>query len=126
MSLLTTFRALIPAYADKGDDEILALAELFAPEISKKRLGSLYEQALAYRIAHHFAWQDLIAEGGATAGAAVGGQIVEEKEGDLSRVYGRPASSDAGGLNGLERTAYGQEYLRILRMKIFPVITRRG
>jgi hypothetical protein len=124
MDILTVFRALVPAYAEKNDGEIIALYETLRPQINRKRLGNLYWQAAAYLVAHNFAWGELIAAEGAAAGAAATGRVVSEKEGDLSRTY--EAGTSAGGLDSLERTAYGQEYKRILRMKIFPALTRRG
>lgn len=126
MDILTTFRTIVPEFASKTDNEILTMFELVKPQLSKNKLGSLYYQAASYLIAHYFAWNNLIVTGGSTSGSATSGQVVSEKEGDLSRTYAQNnSSSNSGIVETFERTAYGQEYKRILRMKIFPATTRR-
>lgn len=127
MDIITIFRTLIPELASKTDAEILAMFEVVKPQINQCRLGNLYYQAVAYLMAHYFAWNDLIAAGGSTSGSATSGQVISEKEGDLSRTYAQTGNNTDSGstVDTLDRTAYGQEYKRILRLKIFPAITRR-
>ena len=127
MDFLTVFRTMIPEYKGKTDEEILAMLEIVKPQISKKRMGSLYDQAACYLVAHYFAWQSIVADGGASSGAAVAGPIISEKEGDLARSYADNSSKDGGSrTDTLDKTAYGQEYRRLLKMRIFPALTRRG
>ena len=123
MDFLVVFRALVPEFAAKTDQDVLIMLEIVKPQLSAKKLGSLYEQAASYLVAHHFAWNSLVAAG-STGASATGGKVLSEKEGDLARTYAD--NSKEGTLDTLERTAYGQEYRRILRLKIFPACTRRG
>ena len=79
--------------------------------------------------AHWLAWQALISSSGSSTGAATGGRIISEREGDLSRSYadnGNSASANGSITDNLERTAYGLEYKRIARLVIVPVLTRMG
>ena len=73
---LKTFRLLAPDLADATDDMVLAYRKLAEPMISESKFGDLYPQALVYLTAHRLAYQNLIAEGGASSGAVVAGNIV--------------------------------------------------
>lgn len=122
---LSVFRLTIPEFANKSDAEILIQWELVKPQISERKLGSLYPQAAVYLTAHQFAWNALIAAGGST-GANVTGTVVSEKEGDLQRSYADTTGSGSGKLDVLDRTAYGQEFKRLMRKRIIPAVTRMG
>jgi hypothetical protein len=123
-AFLSVFRLVIPEFAGKADTEVLTQWNLIKPQISEKKLGSLYPQAAAYLTAHQFAWNALIAAGGSTGANVVGGNVTSEKEGDLQRSY-----ADTGGtgkIDVLDRSAYGQEFKRLARRRIIPAITRMG
>lgn len=126
---LKMFRVLAPDLQSATDDVVLAMRNIVAPTISKSKFGDLYEQALAYLIAHKLTVQNIISEQGAAATELTAGGIISEKEGDLSRSYGSKQSNVAGGscyMDSLQKTAYGQEFLNIRNMRIVSAATRFG
>lgn len=128
-NFLKTFRLLAPDLADATDDMVLAYRKLAEPMISESKFGDLYPQALVYLTAHRLAYQNLIAEGGASSGAVIAGNIVSEKEGDLQRSYGSAGSSASGsgsGADAYDKTAYGILFKQIRDMRILAAATRFG
>lgn len=126
---LKTFRLLAPDLADATDDMVLAYRKLAEPMISESKFGDLYPQALVYLTAHRLAYQNLIAEGGASSGAVIAGNIVSEKEGDLHRSYGSAGSGASGsgsGADAYDKTAYGILFKQIRDMRILAAATRFG
>jgi hypothetical protein len=128
MTVLQAFRIVAPEYTATTDETVTALIELTAPMISESKFGKLYPMAHAYLVAHWLSWQATIAESGSNSGAATGGRVTAEKEGDLSRSYSDNGNNSNSGsfTDNLERTAYGLEYKRICRMVITPILTRMG
>ena len=126
---LETFRLLAPDLADAKDDLVLAYRKLAEPMISESKFGDLYPQTLVYLTAHRMAYQNLIAEGGASSGAVIAGNIVSEKEGDLQRSYGSAGSGASGsgsGADAYDKTAYGILFKQIRDMRILAAATRFG
>jgi len=119
MDVLTVFRALVPEFSSKTDDEVNTMIELAKPHVSASRFGSFYAQAVANYAAHLFAMQGLIAE---TGGAGVTGIVTKEKVGDIEKEYASPANVDYN--NPLDRTIYGQEFQALARKCIVPGLTR--
>lgn len=72
--------------------------------------AELQELAIAYLAAHMMTFSKR---------SGTGGQVVSEREGDLSRSYSQSSSS-----NAYESTSYGQEYLRIRSMFVMGMLTR--
>lgn len=127
---LETFRLLAPDLADAKDDLVLAYRKLAEPMISESKFGDLYPQALVYLTAHRMAYQNLIAEGGASSGAVIAGNIVSEKEGDLQRSYGSAGSGASGSgsnyTDAYDKTAYGILFKQMRDMRILAAATRFG
>lgn len=128
---LEIFRIIAPELSDTTDAMILAMRKLCLPMISQCRFGDLYDQALAYLVAHRLTYQNMIAAGGGAGSAGVvAGNVVSEKEGDLQRSYGSSGSSGNGSGSGytdtLDKTAYGLEFKRIRDMVIVTAMTRFG
>lgn len=126
---LETFRLLAPDLADATDDLVLAYRKLAEPMISESKFGDLYPQALVYLTAHRMAYQNLIAEGGSSSGAAIAGNVISEKEGDLQRSYGSAGSGASGsgsGADAYDKTAYGILFKQIRDMRILAAATRFG
>lgn len=126
---LLLFRMLATDLADVNDDIVQTMLDMYAPHLSKKVFGDLYDQALVYYVAHHMVMHETIANSGSTSGSAVAGQITSEREGDLSRSYGSggSASSASTGYDGsLGKTAYGMEFMRLRSMVSVGVMTRFG
>jgi len=120
MDALATFRALASEFAAKTDDEVNTMIELAKPHVTV-RFGSFYEQALAYYAAHMFAIQALIAESGGTSSALTAGEVVSEKEGDLSRSYAQQTTSES---DLLDKTYYGKEFKALAKKCIVTVMVR--
>lgn len=127
MTALETFRFVAPEFATKTDLEVNSALEFASSELSESKFGTDYTKALAYLAAHFLAWQITVLSGSAT-GAATGGRIVSEKEGDLSRSYADNSGNQTTGTytDNFERTAYGLEYLRIRKKHVMSGFTRMG
>lgn len=126
---LKIFYALCPDLADVSEETVLVYRDMAAPMISESKFGDLYPQALVYLTAHRLAYQNLIAEGGASSGAVIAGNIVSEKEGDLQRSYGSAGSGASGsgsGADAYDKTAYGILFKQIRDMRILAAATRFG
>lgn len=126
---IALFRTLAPDLQDVTDTMVLAMRDIVAPTISVSKFGNLYNQALAYLIAHKLTLQNIISQQGATTAELTAGSIVSEKEGDLSRSFGLQQNNSTGGssyMESLKKTAYGQEFLNIRSMRIVSAVTRFG
>lgn len=126
MTALEVFRLIAPEFSAIPDDTVNTALEFVSNELSESKFGSDYTKTHAYLAAHFLAWQALISSGGSTSGAATGGKVISEKEGDLSRSYSDSSSSSTSYTDNLERTAYGLEYIRLRRKHIVPILTRMG
>lgn len=129
MTPLEAFRLVAPEFTAKDDATVTSIFELVASEVSEIAFGKHYPKALAYMAAHWLAWQAILANGGSSAGAATAGRITSEREGDLSRSYAdnsRAPTAAGGFADNLERTAYGLEYKRLVKLAIVPILTRMG
>lgn len=133
---LEIFKQVAPTL--KATDEvIIAMRNLSLPLVSKARFRELYEQALAYLVAHRLTIQNIIAaeadgdgdgSGGATSSSLIAGSVLSEKEGDLARTYGVASSSKNGVsvLDPLEKTIYGLEFKRLRGLCVVTGVTRFG
>ena len=129
MTALETFRLVASEFAAKPDATVSDVFELIGPMVSESKFGKLYPQALAYLAAHWLAWQALVTSSGSSAGMTTGGRVTSEREGDLSRSYAdnsRSPNASGSFFDNLERTAYGLEFKRLVRMAIVPLATRMG
>ena len=126
MTALQVFRLVASEFSATSDETVDVVFALVAPQVSESKFGKLYPQAIAYLAAHWLAWQAVITSSGSTGGAATGGRITSEREGDLSRSYTdnsrNPTTSSFA--DNLDRTAYGLEFKRLARMAIVPLVTR--
>ena len=126
MTALQAFRLVASEFSATSDETVDVVFALVAPQVSESKFGKLYPQAIAYLAAHWLAWQAVITSSGSTGGAATGGRVTSEKEGDLSRSYtdnsSNPTTSSFA--DNLDRTAYGLEFKRLTRMAIVPLVTR--
>jgi hypothetical protein len=127
MTALQAFRIVAPEFAAMNDADVTAILDFVSNELSESKFGSDYAKAHAYLAAHFLAWQKIVAIG-STTGAATGGRVISEKEGELARSYADGGSNQAGGtfLDNFDRTAYGLEYKRLARKHIVPILTRMG
>lgn len=120
MSITTAKGIIVLRRPQTPDDarltDLIALAEL---QTSESAFGAKYDYAVALRVLHwltmeemHGADADVTAAG--SSGTAVGGSILQEKEGDLSRQYG--GSLVVAQRNpDLSSTQYGNELLQLMK-----------
>lgn len=105
-----------PAIAGKTDDELNVAIQLARPEVSKAAYGGLYQQALAYLVAH-----DLVMEKQADAnstGAAAGQVLVERQIGKRREKYSGSVGQGQGDVDprsdeGLQGTSFGKKFMRL-------------
>lgn len=126
LKFVELFRLLAPDLADVKEDMIIAMRNLCEPMLNKKRFGELYEQALAYLVAHRLSYMNIIAESGAGSSTATANSLVSEKEGDLARSFSSPGAGTGSYVDNLDKTAYGMEFKRIRDMCIVSIVTRFG
>ena len=125
MDFVNVFRILVPEYKEKTDEEILGMLEILSPHLSKKKLGSFYNEAASYLVAHHFSINTIICENGSQGASLMAGAVISEKEGDLARTYADGGSSEQD-VDPLDKTFYGKKFKEILKKKIFSACTRMG
>jgi hypothetical protein len=121
MDALATFRALAPEFSAKTDAEVTAMIEIANPHVTV-RFGNFYEQALAYYAAHSFAMLALVSTAGSTGAGVVSGDVVSEKEGDLSRSYAQYNNDKKP--DQLDRTYYGKEFKALAKKCIVTAMVR--
>ena len=129
MTALQAFRLVASEFSATSDETVDVVFELVGPQVSESKFGKLYPQALAYLAAHWLAWQAIVTSAGSSSGMTTGGRVTSEREGDLSRSYAdnsRSPNASGSFFDNLERTAYGLEFKRLVRMAIVPLATRMG
>lgn len=128
--ILLIIRTLAPDLSEVDDKTILMLIDLHRPYVWKKRFGDLYEQALAYLVAHQAALYRMAESAGSSNAMLVSGPITSEHEGDLSRSYGSASSGSIGGsgknTGTYDRTIYGMKFLELRNMCVIGAVTRFG
>lgn len=107
-----------------GDTRLPGMIELAKQLTSDVNFGDKYNHAVALLVLH---WLTLDAQGGgssSSSGSGVVGGIKSEKEGDLSRSYGIPSSTNdkAAYFNS---TSFGAELMHIWRSCLILPRTRR-
>ena len=126
--ILKVFRLVASEFADVADDEVEQWIELTEPFVSRKKLGRLWNQALALLTAHRMK----IASVGVIAGEDPLEDIGSISVGGLMRVSSYSEGNVSIGLNSnltqyaannaeLSLTQYGMQYLSILRMRIMSI-----
>lgn len=120
--ILALFRVIAPEFNSVSDNDVIARIEFVKPFIGQTKFGELYTRAVALYTAHTLALQRIIDNEGSIGGSITAGSITMEKEGDLQRSYGASVNSDSL----LSKTAYGKQYLQLLKMCILAVKTRFG
>lgn len=120
MDTLRTFRLIGREFDNVSDDEVREYLDLFAPMVSRRKFGNMYEMALAYYTAHKMKLRGMGgAEDEARKNAALNMGVASYSEGDTSISYTTPASSGSTDTDAeLTLTIYGIEYMRIVRSAI--------
>lgn len=110
---LAGFRARFPEFATAADATVLLCLDDAALEVAAGAWGTLYERGSYYHAAHFLALR-IAATTGAIPGGGVPGDVASRAVGDVSVSFVRSAPGSASDSSFI-RTAYGTEYLRMLR-----------
>jgi hypothetical protein len=104
MSSLATFRLLCGDLAYVDDDDVTSMLAIAAARMNVSEWdATLYPYGACYLAGHMFQAQE-------KHGAV--GNLIAERTGDLSKAY---SAGGVLGRPGLQSTAYGQEYLALMR-----------
>lgn len=87
--------------------------------------GDKYNLAVALRVLHMLALEDLRGGTGTDTGAAFAGAVTSETEGQLSRSYGSSAGAMGVRFLSLQSTAYGLELIELINGFFFKPRTGR-
>lgn len=88
--------------------------------------GDCKNEAIALRVMHWLT-KDAMAGGNSTdSGIQTSGQIISEKEGDLSRSYGKTSSKSSSKYGDLATTGPGQELIELMDACLFSPRNRLG
>ena len=87
--------------------------------------GDRYNLAVALRMCHWWALEQIAGGSSTNSGLTMGGTVKSETEGGLSRSYGNAGSGSTGTTNeDLSRTAFGVELLALIRSSFLKPRTR--
>ncbi len=122
MKGIEIIRVIGTEFADVTDETLETWVENFAPMVSKKQFGKLYEQALAFLICHKMKLagngDNPLGDLGSYGIGLIAGSV---SEGGSSINY---ASGIAGNLTTdaeLGLTTYGLQFLALKRMCVVPI-----
>lgn len=124
MEAIGAFRLIGKEFAQVGDEEVRNFMDLFSPMVSQKRFGDKYNLAVAYYTAHKMKLHGMSGnEDDARTNAALNMGIASYSEGGTSISYATPANSGSTDTDAeLTMTAYGIEYMRLVRSCIIPAV----
>ncbi len=106
MSLLETFRVLIPEFKLLSDEEVGEWLKLSSDEVTTKGLSkSIRDKMIVYLVAHNMV--------NAFRQHGVSGEVVSVSEGGLSITYGQKGT-----------TGYYEAYQRLVKAHVASPITR--
>ncbi|MDR3100755.1 MAG: DUF4054 domain-containing protein, partial [Paraburkholderia sp.] len=121
VDLLATFREIAPEFASSDDARVRFFLQLACSLLDESRYPPNKFGLVVVLLAAHMMWM----RGRSANGTGQGGQLVQEKEGDLMRMYGQIMGASSDRDTWLKQSLYGQE-LAWLEGQIFPtaVMTR--
>jgi len=118
LTALQIMKARVRGAGDQDDATLEVYLDMAADQLCETAWGAtLYLHAQALFAGHQL--QRFVDAGGG-GGAAVGG-VTMQKDGDLSRSYGAPATSNSE--SALATTQAGLDYLQLIRSSIPAVYT---
>lgn len=122
MTAIEIIRLVAPEFAGTSDEVLNQWIEVVRPMVSKKQFGKLYEQGLAYLVAHKMKMAGLGDNPlGDLGTVGVGFAIGSVSEGGSSISFGASQSSNLVADAELGLTRYGVEFLQIRRSVIVPI-----
>lgn len=119
MTALEIFRMVATEFKSTSDDDIENWTRITAPLISKRRFGSLYEQALALLTAHRMKMAGYGDSSYGTVGDTL--RVGNFSEGETSIGFTTSQANNLLADGELALTPYGLEYLGLRRLVIIPI-----
>lgn len=121
MTAIETFRLIAEEFHDIADEKIMQYMELYSSQISKRRFGSTYEQALAYLTAHKL---KMLGYGNVENGTIADSlRVGSYSEGETSISYTTNQQTNLTVDAEYALTIYGLEFLTLKRNAIIPIIS---
>ena len=110
-------------FKDVDDQLIDQWIEIFAPMVSKKQFGKLYEQALAFLICHKMKIAGLgeTTLGGDLSAAANGFSVASVSDGGSSISFANIGAGNLASDAEFGMTSYGTQYLQLRKMCVIPI-----
>ncbi len=110
-------------FKDVDDEVIDQWVEIFAPMVSKKQFGKLYEQALAFLICHKMKIAGLgeTTIGGDLSAAANGFSVASVSDGGSSISFANIGAGNLATDAEFGMTSYGTQYLQLRKMCVVPI-----
>ena len=110
------------------DSRVSGLIEYAREITSAESFGLDSERAIALRVLHIFATEDMRKGNpgtGTSSGTGHAGMITEQSEGQLSMSFGVNSQWANQRYGNLSTTIYGQELIELIRMNVFAPRTRQ-
>lgn len=121
MTAIEIFKLVAKEFAGMEDEEIQKHMELYSCQISKRRFGDTYEQALAYLTAHKLKMNGYgNSENGTIADAL---RVGSYSEGETSISYSTNQQTNLQVDAEYALTVYGLEFLTLKRLAVVPIIS---
>lgn len=123
MTALEIIRIVGQEFEDVENGVIDQWIEIFAPMVSKKQFGKLYEQALAFLVCHKMKIAGLgdNAFGGEVSAAASGFSVASVSDGGSSISFANTGSGNLTTDAEFGMTSYGTQYLQLRKMCVIPI-----
>ena len=110
-----------PEFKDESPDDIKLWIDLAEPQVSKKRFGKLYTQALALLTAHIMKMSGIGDTSTGTVGDSL--RVASVSEGNTSVSFNTGLYNADNSDAELNLTPYGIRYKRIRSMCIIPIVS---
>lgn len=112
---------LAPEFKEESEDDIAMFVDLAKPQVSKKRFGKLYNQALALLTAHIMKMSGKGDTSTGTVGDSL--RVASVSEGNTSVSFNTGLYSSDNSDAELSLTPYGIRYKRIRSQCIIPIVS---
>lgn len=121
------FRLVASEFDQVTEEELSRWLSLCAPLISKRKFGTLYDQALALLAAHRMKLSGKYEpeETAAIHSIANSGRVASYTEGQVSISFNNSAGSGSSDAS-YELTSYGQQFIELRRSLVVPITIRGG
>ena len=120
MEAMEIFRLVAKEFEGMEDKSVQQHMELYSCQISKKRFGDTYEQALAYLTAHNLKMDGYGAKENGTIGDAL--RVGSYSEGETSISYTTNQQTNLQVDAEYALTVYGLKFLTLKRNAVIPII----